>query len=134
MPRNRGRIVIVSDLRPKELLALAEEIALDSQCGVEDLRGEKLRGFHIFDANGSAPVMGVFTFIAASTGNLRVPLDIEVAADTTKRGDGRIALDWIETGNSLRSAVCGTFAQSLADELERRIEDDGGEVFESYDD
>lgn len=133
MPRNRGRIVIVSDMRPKDLLALAEDIALDSQCGVEDLRGTKRRGFHIVDANGSAPVMGVFTFIASSTGNLRVPLDIEVTADTTEDGDGQIALDWIETGNSLRPAVCGTFVQSLAEELESRIEDDGGEVFDTYD-
>ena len=109
MPRDRGRIVLVCDLRPKDLLAIAEEIALDSQCGVDDLRDEKLRGFHIYDANGSAPVMGVFTFIASSTGNLRVPLDIEVTAAKTKRGDGRIALDWIETGNALRSTVCRTF-------------------------
>ena len=28
--------------------------------------------------------------------------------------------------------MCRTFVESHADELERRIEDDGSEVFESY--
>ena len=134
MSRRRGRIVIVSDLRPKELLRIAEEIAIDSQCGIDDLRGEARKGFHIYDANGEPPIYTLGTLIASSAGILRVPLDIEICADRNKRDDGRIALDWIETGSSLRPNVCRTFVESLADEIENRIGLDGGEVFESYDD
>ena len=133
MSSKRGRIVIVSDLRPGELLGIAEEIAVDSQCGIEDLKGEK-KGFQIYDAKGEAPIYTIGTLIASSAGILRVPLDIEVTVGRTKRGDGRISLDWIETGNALRPALCRTFVESLGDEIESRIEGEGGEVFESYDD
>lgn len=134
MPRDAGRIVVVADLSPKRLLRIAEQIATDSQCGIDDLDDRKREGFHIYDANGEPPVYTLGTLIASSAGALRVPLDIAVYADRTKKDDGRIVLDWVETGNSLRPTVCRTFVESLADELETRIEDDGGEVFESYDD
>lgn len=133
MSSRRGRIVIVSDLRPGELLGIAEEIAVDSQCGIEDLRGDK-KGFQIYDAKGEAPIYTIGTLIASSAGILRVPLDIEVTVGRTKRDDGRITLDWIETGNALRPSLCRTFVESLADEIESRIEGEEGEVFESYDD
>ena len=55
-------------------------------------------------------------------------------ATRTKKGDGRIVLDWAETGGSMRPTVCRDFVRSFADELENRIEDDDGEVLESYDD
>lgn len=134
MPRGRGRIVIVADLGPKRLLRIAEQIAVDSECGVEDLRDRERDGFHIYDANGRPAIYTLGTLIASSAGALRVPLDIEVTADRTKKDDGRIVLDWVETGGSLRPTVCRDFVRSLADELENRIEDDGGEVIESYDD
>ena len=133
MSSKQGRIVIVSDLRPGELLGIAEEIAVDSQCGIQDLRSDKT-GFEIYNAKGEAPIYTIGTLIASSAGILRVPLDIEITVGRTKRGDGRIALDWIETGSALRPSVCRTFAESLADEIESRIDGEGGEVFESYDD
>jgi hypothetical protein len=129
-----GRIVILSDLKPKRLLRLAEDIALDSHCGVEDLRDRDRDGFHIYDAKAEAPIYTLGTLIASSAGALRAPLDIEVTATRTKKGDGRIVLDWAETGSSLRPNVCLNFVRSFADELENRIEDDDGEVLESYDD
>jgi hypothetical protein len=134
MPRSDGRIVVVSDFGPKKLLRIAEEIALDSQCGIEELRDDRLVGFQIYDANGTPPIYTIGTLIASSAGALRVPLDVAVYAKRTKRGDGRIVLDWVETGSVLRPTVCRTFAESLADELEARIADDGGRVLESYDD
>ena len=129
-----GRIVILSDLKPKRLLRLAEDIALDSHCGVEDLSDRDRDGFHIYDAKAEAPIYTLGTLIASSAGALRAPLDIEVTATLTKKGDGRIVLDWVETGSSLRPNVCLNFVRSFADELEARIEDDDGEVLESYDD
>ena len=134
MAWDRGRIVIVSDLRPKELLDICEQIAVDSDCAIDDLRTERVKGFHICDARGEAPIYTLGTLIASSAGMLRVPMDIDIYADRTKRGDGRISIDWIETGSSLRQSVCRFFAESFADELETRIEQDGGEVFDSYDD
>ena len=134
MSRRRGRIVIVGDLRPKELLRIAEETAVDSRCGIDDLRGEERKGFHIYDAKGEPPIYTIGTLIASSVGALRVPMDIEVTAHRNKNGDGRITLDWIETGSPLRPNVCRMFVESLADEIENRIGLDGGEVFESYDD
>jgi hypothetical protein len=133
MPRDGGRIVIIADLSPKRLLRIAEDIAVDSQCGIEDLRDDDRDGFHIYDANGEPPVYTLGTLIASSAGALRVPLDIEVSATRTKKDDGKIVLDWAETGNALRRNVCRTFTRSLADELEARIEDADGEVIESYD-
>jgi hypothetical protein len=134
MPRDDGRIVIVSDLPPKKLLRIAEEIARDSECGLDDLEDRKLDGFEIYDANGSPPVYTILSLARSATGNLRVPLDIRVTAGWTKKDEGRIVLDWIETGNALRSTVCRDFTRSLADEIEDRIDDAGGRVFESYDD
>lgn len=132
MPRDDGRIVVISDFGPRRLLRIAEDIAVESQCGLEDLRGPRRDGFHIYDANGTPPIYTIATLIASSAGALRVPLDIEVYADRTKRDDGRIVLDWVETGNALRSTVCRTFVESFADELEARIEAEGGRVLESY--
>ncbi len=129
-----GRIVILSDLGPKRLLRLAEDIALDSKCGIDDLRDRDRDGFHVYDAKAEPHFYTLGTLIASSAGALRAPLDIEVYADRTKKGDGRIVLDWAETGGSMRPTVCRDFARSYADELENRIEDDDGEVLESYDD
>lgn len=134
MPRDGGRIVILSDLGPKRLLRIAEEIALDSKCGIEDLRDRDRDGFHIYDAEAQPAFYTVGSLIASSAGALRAPLDIEVYAKRTKKGDGKVVLDWAETGNSMRPHVCRTFVRSFADELETRIEDDDGEVLESYDD
>lgn len=134
MPRDGGRIVILSDLGPKRLIRIAEEIALDSKCGIEDLRDRDRDGFHIYDAEAQPAFYTVGTLIASSAGALRAPLDIEVYATRTKNGDGKVVLDWVETGSSLRQHVCRNFVRSFADELETRIEDDDGEVLESYDD
>jgi hypothetical protein len=128
-----GRIVILSDLGPKRLLRLAEDIALDSKCGIDDLRDRKRDGFHIYDAKADPVFPTVGGLILSAAGAIRAPLDIEVTADRTKKGDGRIILDWAETGSSMRPNVCLNFVRSFADELENRIEDDG-EVLESYDD
>lgn len=129
-----GRIVILSDLGPKRLLRLAEDIALDSKCGIDDLRDRDRDGFHVYDAKAEPAFYTVGTLIASSAGALRAPLDIEVYATRTKKGDGKIVLDWAETGGSMRPTVCRDFVRSFADELENRIEDDDGEVLESYDD
>ena len=48
--------------------------------------------------------------------------------------DGRIVLDWVETGSALRPSVCRNFVDSLANELESRIEHAGGRIHESYND
>ena len=131
MARGSGRITIVSDFRPKDLLDIAEEIAEDSKCGFRELRSKSREGFHIFDAAAEPYFYTVGSLIASAAGALKAPLDIEVYADKTKKGEGRLTLDWVETGNSLRPTVCRTFVESLADEIETRIEDDGGEVYES---
>ncbi len=131
MARGSGRITIISDFRPKDLLDIAEEIADDSKCGFRELRSKNREGIHIFDAAAEAYFYTVGSLIASAAGALRAPLDIEVYADKTKKGEGRLTLDWVETGNSLRPSICRTFVESLADEIETRIEDDGGEVFES---
>ncbi len=129
-----GRIVILSDLGPKRLLRLAEDIAVDSQCGIEDLRDRDRDGFHVYDAKAEPMFYTLGSLIASSAGALRAPLDLEVSATRTKKGDGRIVLDWRETGGAMRPTVCRDFVRSFADELEARIEDDDGEVLESYDD
>lgn len=134
MPRDDGRIVILSDLGPKRLLRIAEEIAVDSNCGIDDLRDRDRDGFHIYDAKAEPHFYTVTSLILSSAGAIRAPLDIDVYATRTKKGDGRVVIDWVETGNALRSSVCRTFARSFANELEARIEDDDGEVLESYDD
>jgi hypothetical protein len=134
MPRNDGRIVVISDFGPGKLLRIAEDIAIESQCRLEDLRGKRREGFHIYDAAGTPPIYTIATLIASSAGALRVPLDIEVYANRTQRDDGRIILAWVETGSALRPSVCRIFVHSLADELEARIEHAGGRVLESYDD
>ena len=129
-----GRIVILSDLGPKRLLRIAEDIAADSKCGIEDLRDRERDGFHVYDAKAEPHFYTLGTLLASSAGALRAPLDIEVSATRTKKGDGRAVLVWRETGGSMRPTVCRDFVRSFADELEARIADDGGEVFESYDD
>jgi len=134
MPRDGGRIVILSDLGPKRLLRIAEEIALDSKCGIEDLRDRDRDGFHIYDAEAQPRFYTTTSLILSAAGAIRAPLDIEVYAKRTKKDDGKIVLDWAETGSSMRPNVCRNFARSFADELEARIEDDDGEVLESYDD
>jgi hypothetical protein len=132
MPRDDGRIVILSDLGPKRLLRIAEDVAVDSNCGLDDLRDRD--GFHIFDAKAEPHFYTVTTLIMSSAGAIRAPLDIDVYATRTKKGDGKVVIDWVETGNALRSRVCRNFARSFANELEARIEDDDGEVLDSYDD
>ena len=133
MPRDGGRIVIVSDLSPKRLLRIAEDIAVDSHCGIDDLADDDRDGFHIYDAKAEPRFYTVTSLVLSSAGALRAPLDIEVSATRTKKDDGKIVLDWAETGNAVRRNVCRTFARSFADELEARIEDADGEVLESYD-
>jgi hypothetical protein len=134
MARDGGRIVVVSDFGPGRLLRIAEAIAVESQCGIEDLRGADRDGFHIYDANARPPIYTLGTLLASAAGALRVRLDVEVTARRTRRGDGRVVFDWVETGSSLRPTVCRDFARSLADELEARVEGAGGEVLESYND
>lgn len=133
MPRDDGRIVLITDFGPKKLLRIAEQIAVDSECSIDDLRGEDRDGFHLTEAKGDPPIYTIGTILASAAGGLRITMDIEIFADRTKKGDGRIYLDWVETGSSLRPSVCRNFAQSIADELETRIEDEGGEIYESYD-
>ena len=131
MPMGSGRITIVSDFRPKDLLDIAEEIAGDSKCGFRELRSENRDGFHIFDAAAQPYFYTLGSLIASSAGVLRAPLDIEIYADETKKGEGRLTLDWIETARVGRPPFCLNFVESLADEIETRIEDDGGEVLSS---
>lgn len=134
MPRDDGRIVIIADITPKKLLRITEDIAVESGCRIADLRDDTDDGFHITAAKGDPPVYTVLTLARMAAGGIMVPLDIAVTARETKAGDGKLILDWVETGNSLRATVCRDFTRSLADELEDRVEDAGGRIIESYDD
>ena len=80
MARRSGRITIVSDFRPKDLLDIAEEIASDSKCGFRELRSKNREGFHIYDAAAEPYFYTIGSLIASSAGVLRAPLDIEVYA------------------------------------------------------
>lgn len=122
MARNGGRIVIVSDFGPNRLLRLAEEVAKKSQFIVEDLIDDARDGFHVCEG---PPELGYPLLWSAIT---PVPLNIEVFVDRTRKGDGRVTIDWWVLGN------CQWQAKTFANRLENLIEDDGGEVLESYDD
>lgn len=127
MARDGGRIVIVTDLPLKRLLWLAEEIALDRKCGIEDLRDDDRDGFHIYDTEAKS-------FIPDAeqgrwlTGVPRERIDAEVFVDHTKEGDSRLTIDWWVMGR------CQEVVQSIADSVENRIEGKGYKVLESYDD
>jgi hypothetical protein len=133
MPRS-GRFTIVSDFSPKQLLELAEEIAVDSRCGIEDFdRDDRRRGFHIYDAKGERQVYTLLSPVTMAAGGDRVPLDMDIFADRDKHEDGRLTIDWVETGSSLRPRVCERFAESFADEVQERIKVDGGVIISTDD-
>ena len=130
MARDGGRIVILSDFGPERLLRMAEHLARDADCGIEDLPDDSREGFHIynqittdqrFDIFGNRHTLG---FSAPPPPRL----DIEVYVDRTKKGDGRITLDWWVV------EACQSFVQTFANKIEDRIEKHGGKVLESYDD
>jgi len=125
-----GRITIVSDFSPKELLSVAQEVADDSGCRTDDLGGER-RGFVIRSVKLDPALYTPITLMRMATDSMRAHMDVEIFADRTKAGDGRLTLDWVENRNPMQPRMVEKFAESLADEIEDRIEDDGGDVISS---
>jgi hypothetical protein len=127
---NSGRITIISDFSPKELLDVADETASDSGCKMEDLDDGR-KGFAIVSVKLDAPLYTVGTLARMATDTMRAKVELHLFADRTKKGDGRLTIDWFEANNPMQPRMVERFAESLADEIETRIEDDGGEIIAS---
>lgn len=125
-----GRITVVSDFSPNDLLAIAQEVADDSGCGTNELGGLR-RGFAIRSVKLDPALYTPIALVRMATDTMRAQMDIEVFVDRNKAGDGRLTIDWVENRNAIQPRMVETFAESLADEIEDRIEDDGGEVLSS---
>jgi hypothetical protein len=127
---NSGRITIVSDFSPKELLDVAQEVADDSGCATEDLDDGR-KGFGITSVKLDPAIYTVGSLARMATGTMRANVELHLFADRTKKGDGRLTIDWFENRNPMQPRMVERFAESLADEIETRVEDDGGEIISS---
>jgi hypothetical protein len=69
------------------------------------------------------------SLITSASGGNRAGLDIEVLVDLTKKGEGRVTIDWwVSARNN------DEFTRYFANRLEDEIEAEGGRVLESRDD
>lgn len=123
MSKKSGRHTIVSDFRPRDLFNIFFEVA--GECG-----------FGLSEHDGPMTAVAEKQFIKRQNFHDTVVahMAIEVVADTTKRGDGRLTLDWEEKKAIWIWGGGGKAEKWLAElieTLEDAIEDDGGEVIRS---
>jgi hypothetical protein len=120
MAKKSGRITIVSDFTPRDLFDIFLETA-------------GRQGFGLGEADG--PLSACATKQYVKRQNFRdivvAELAILATADRTRKGDGRLTLDWDET-KAIWIWGGGGWAEQwigeLTDALEEAIEDDDGEV------
>jgi hypothetical protein len=124
-----GRITIVSDFRPRDLLDIAKEVAMEMGFGLDELdEDDDRKGF-----------VARLAFVKRQNfvDHKVAEVEIEITADRTKRDDGRLTLDWVSVKEIWLWGGGGKpekWARDLANAIEDAIEDDDGRVLSSEED